>query len=186
MNTFGKRMALLSSVVLLAGAGALGLGTTGCTTTRTVTFATNDVTGIVTGLTNVSKSVDPVRLDQVEAALEPLVAGGARRALKNSPQHSEEIAEYLRAVGQVFCNMQSSGQFDPEFLVRATDGIVSPMIKDDYVVDVKNAAVAIYKIAWQDRLKVDLPAMQWSGSVCKLVCNSIDRGLKDAGKPGVF
>jgi hypothetical protein len=128
--------------------------------------------------------VDPVKLSQIEKALEPVVAGATRRVLKNSPQHSDEIALYLRSVGTIFCDMEASGQFAPEYLIDAADSLVAPNLDDDYVIDIKNTVIAIYKIAWGDRFTAELPAAEWSGQICKLICGSIDQGLKDSGKAG--
>ncbi len=179
----GKRMAKVSVAAALAvGLFALMALTPGCMTTETVTWSTNDVTHIVTGLTNTSSKLDPAKLSQVESALEPVVAGATRRVLKNSPQHSDEIALYLRSVGTVFCDMQASGRFEPAYLIDAVDKIATPQLEDDYVIDIKNAAIAVYKIAWGDRFTAELPPDQWPAEVCKLICNSINTGLKDAGR----
>lgn len=177
----GKVMALL----VTAGLFALSALTPGCMTTETVSYSTNDVTHVVTGLTNTSTKLDPAKLSQVENALEPVVAGATRRVLRNSPQHSDEIALYLRSVGTVFCDMHDSGRFEPAYLIDAADKIATPQLEDDYVIDIKNAAIAIYKIAWGDRFTAELPPDQWTGQICTLICTSIDVGLKDAGKPGV-
>lgn len=173
------------ALLVMVGLFALSALTPGCMTTETVSYSTNDVTHVVTGLTNTSSKLDPAKLSQIESALEPVVAGAARRVLKNSPQHSDEIALYLRSVGSVFCDMQASGRFEPAYLIDAADKIATPNLPDDYVIDMKNAAIAVYKIAWGDRFTAELPPDQWPGEVCKLICGSIDTGLKDSGKPGV-
>jgi hypothetical protein len=176
---------ILMALLLACGLFALTALTPGCTTTQTVSYSTNDVTHVVTGLTNSTTKLDPAKLSQVETALEPVVAGAARRVLKNSPQHSDEIALYLRSVGAIFCDMHDSGRFEPVYLIDAADRIATPQLDDDYVIDIKNAAIAIYKIAWGDRFTAELPPDEWSGQVCSLICTSIDVGLKDAGKPGI-
>jgi hypothetical protein len=170
-----KRSALLVSALslcLFAGCRAPSGGQSGS--------GTNSNSGSFT-----ENMLDTATLSKIETALEPVVSGATRRALKNSPHHSAEIASYMRSVGGVFCLMQSSGQFEPAFLVDLADKIGAPQLSDDMVIDIKNAAIAIYKIAWGDRFHADVPADQWPGLVAKLICQSIDQGLKDAGQPGI-
>ena len=148
---------------------------------------------VVTGCKSVNpqtgvKEYDPVKTDQVVAALEPIGASAIRRVLKNSPEHSDEIAGYMRSVGMVFYRMESTGEFDPAYVIAELDQIGSPYIPEDldYVVDIKNALLALYKINYGDRFRAELPPDQWPRQVARLICSSINDGLKDAGKPKIF
>lgn len=130
------------------------------------------------------KEYDPIRTEQVKAALEPVAAGAIRRIIFNSPQHSDQIAEYFRSIGKIFCQMDASGEFSPETLIAEVDKLTAPLIGDVYIIDIKNALLALYRINYADRFRAELPPDKWPRQIASLFCGAIDRGLKDAGKPG--
>lgn len=130
---------------------------------------------------------DPVKTEQVKAAVEPVAAGALRRAIQAYPQNADEIAKYARAVGAVFCQMDTDKAFSPESLLAGLSAIDTPLNKlaDGYVIDVKNAIVAVYRIYYAERFRAALPADQWPAVVSGIFCASIDQGLRDAGRPGI-
>ena len=168
-----KLTALLSAILL----AAVVFLDTGCKTTQTVTPG---------GVTNIVKVVDPVRIQQAQAVIEPAAASVLRRAIQRSPQHAQEIGDYARAIGGIFCNMLANSNFSVEYVVdaanKATDRLT---FKSDEVLDAKNAAVALYKVFAADQLVWQLPDNQWLKSICGVFCNAIDTALKDAGQAGV-
>lgn len=136
---------------------------------------------------NGKRQVDPVKVSQARAIIEPVAAGAIRRVILNSPEHAPEIARYAAAVAGVFCTMSLSNEFAPEFLVTQLDRFADPelaKISDGYLIDVKNAGVGVYKLLWGDRLRAEIPATNWLHAVCELFCESISQGLSDAGYPG--
>lgn len=165
MKTTIRFKAILAVITLLAVCAV-----TGCK-------STNPTTG--------QREYDPVKTEQVKAAIEPIAAGAIRRVIQNSPEHADEIANYLRSVGSIFCSMETNGSFSAEYLVREADRLTAPMLRDNYVVDIKNAILALYRINYADRFRAELPSDKWPRHVAALFCASIDRGLRDAGKPGV-
>jgi hypothetical protein len=130
---------------------------------------------------------DPVKTQQVKDAVTPVVASVVRRVINNSPQHADEIARYFHAVGAVFCSASETGQLGPEQVLDAMDAATAELQAglDDEIIDGKNLLMALYKINYGDRFKAELPPDQWPRNVADVICDSIDRGLKDAGKPGV-
>jgi hypothetical protein len=173
--------------ILLAAALCVGLFIlTGCTTTQKIT-STTDATGTVTTVTNSVSAVDPVRLQQIGDIIEPAASSALRRAIAHSPQHAAQIGVYARALGSVFCQMKASQTFDPVFLITAADAATAQLqdAATPEIIDGKNAAIAIYKIAVADRLTVDLPNNAWLSAVCGLFCDSITQALKDSGQAGV-
>jgi hypothetical protein len=170
-----KRYLALAAIGTVAVISTLMLGTQSCTTVP-------DVTG-----TNFVTYIDPVKLAQVEAAIQPAASSVLRRAILNSPQHADEIAGYARAVGSVFCQTANTGQFSPSQVLaaadRATAGLQTSMPPE--AIDGKNAALALYTILWNDKLTTNVPTNGWPYAVCNVFCRSIDQALKDAGKPGV-
>jgi hypothetical protein len=143
------------------------------------------LTGCATNPTTGKLQLDTAKLSKIEKALEPVAASATRRAIANSPQHADEIATYLRGVAGVFCDMQARGKLDPATAIAGIDALALPQLGSGDVADIKNSVIAIYEIAWDDRLSVTLPPDQWAAQVANLICNSIDRGLKDAGRTGV-
>ena len=111
------------------------------------------------------KKFDPVKTEQVKAAIEPLVAGGVRRVIANSPQHADDIASYFRNLGTVFCKMRDSGQFSPDYLVAEADKATAPLQAkvDQYAIDLKNGVLSLYRIFYADRLRAELPPDKWTG-----------------------
>lgn len=167
---------LISSCILGAVAAMLFSFTPACTTGPDPNGGTNIVTYI-----------DPVKLARVETILEPGVASVLRRALARSPQHGPEIADYARAFGGVFCKAQQTQQFSPDIILAAADAATLPLQTNapPELIDGKNMALALYRLLWNDKLTVQVPTNGWPYAVCTLFCNSVDRGLKDAGYPGV-
>ncbi len=126
----------------------------------------------------------PVSREQMQAALLPVGAGAVRRAILNSPEHADATADYARAVSEVFCGMSDTSQFDPTFLILALDTATANMQDgvDPLVIDAKNALIAIYRIAWADRYRAELPPEGWLKFTADFVCASIRQGLRDAGQ----
>lgn len=131
------------------------------------------------------REFDPVKTEQAKAAIQPLIAGAVRRVLAQNPDKAEQIADYLRAGGSVFCNMDLTGQFDPLVLAEKLDALVAPKVKDDYLLDIKNAAIALYRVNYAERNRAELPPEQWARQIAGLFCAAIDQGLKDSGRLGV-
>ena len=131
--------------------------------------------------------IDPAKLQQVKAAVEPAAASVMRRAIQNSPQHAAEIGKYARAVGSVFCAIKSSGTFEPGFVLTAvndaTQGLQAGV--DPSVIDAKNAAISLYAILWSDKLTTQTPTNMWPYAVASIFCDSINQALRDAGQVGV-
>jgi len=130
---------------------------------------------------------DPVKSSQVVAAIQVPVQSTLLRVLRKSPQHSDEIAAYIRAVGNVFCAASITGRFTPEQLIAEIEKVTQPLQSkvDPLVIDVKNAAVALYTIFYAQRHSAELSPEKWPAHVAKLLCSAIDTSLTDAGKPGV-
>lgn len=129
---------------------------------------------------------DPVRSAQVVAALTVPVQDTVNRVIRNSPQHSDEIANYIRLVGNALCQAKASGQLTPEQIISAVEAATAPLQAkaDPLIITVKNTVVALYAIFYYQRHTAELPPDQWPAHVVGLFCDAINRGLKDAGKPG--
>jgi hypothetical protein len=130
---------------------------------------------------------DVAKIADAKDTVEPVAASAIRRALKNSPEHAPEIAKYLAAVGGVFCTMSISNEFSPVFLIEQSDRLLDPAladIADGLVLDLKGALVATYKILWRDAGRAEIPSDTWLHQVVEFFCDSITRGLSEAGYPG--
>lgn len=129
------------------------------------------------------KEFDPVKTEQVKAALEPVVTSAVRRMIQNSPEHREEIIRYLQGIGNIFCHMAETRTVDPVYLVNQADALTATYQAKlpDWALDVKNAVVALYKIQYANRHSAELSAEQWPVHVADLCCQSIRQALKDVG-----
>jgi len=155
------------SIILLTVLSALLIAMTGC-------ISLNPVTG--------QREFDPVKTEQVKATLEPIISGGIRRAIQHSPNHADQIAGYLHSAANVFCSMDTNGNFSVEYLVTELDKIVAPALGDSYIIDLKNAAIALYRVNYAERFRAELPPDRWPRQVASLFCAAINQGLKDAGR----
>ncbi len=171
-NKMKTKLTLVMIVTLLCA---------GCTTTK--------VTTNPDGTTTTTRVPDPVKTEKVKAVAETVSTMALRRALARFPQDSDEIAKYARAVGAVFCTMQSTKQFSPEVLEAAVAQLTLPLIKDTdaqtYIADARDVMRLVYRQFWADRFSAELPPEQWPAVVADIFCNSIDQALRDSGRAGV-
>jgi len=130
---------------------------------------------------------DPIKTDQVKAALAPFVTTGIRAVIANNPRHRDELGTYFRGVGTVFCRMHETGQFSADYIYEEIGKLVAPKIAeaDPLLLAAKDAAVSLFLIFYADRFRAELPPDAWPAHVSELVCQSIDTALKDSGLPGV-
>lgn len=161
-----KKLILAFAASALVGATVTVPFMTGCTTL-------NPATG--------QHEFDPAKTDKVKAAVEGTLAIALRRVV------SADSEAYLRTVGTVFCQMSSSGQFDPVFVADAVDRSTADLQgrADPLLIDAKDLLLVLYKINYADRFKYDLSGEKWPKNVADVVCTSIDQALKDSGRPGV-
>lgn len=125
---------------------------------------------------------DPVKTEQVKAAVEVPLASLVRRAITDNPNKAAELGTYFRSLESVFCRMRDTGKFEPSYLISEVDKLTAPLIKDDLAIDAKNLAVSLYRIFYADRNNAQLSAEKWPYHVSDTICNAIKQGLKDAGQ----
>ncbi|HEU4344043.1 MAG TPA: hypothetical protein VFU31_21010 [Candidatus Binatia bacterium] len=132
------------------------------------------------------KVFDPIRTAQVKAALQAPVQETITRIIRNSPEHSDQIANYFRSAGNVFCKMRDTSRFEPQFLIaeleKATEGLQQGL--DPLAITAKNTIIALYVVFYSQRQSADLSPEKFLWNTSDLFCNAINTGLKDAGKPG--
>ena len=178
MMTMKKKYTVLGLLLAAVVTLSLTMMTTGCKTTEVIN---------PDGSTNIVKVVDPVKLQQAKDALVPVVSSVLRRAIARSPEHAAEIGNYSRAIGQVFCKMVTEKKFTPDYLIDAADkdtqGLQANVPPE--IIDMKNAAIALYKMFLSDQVMVAIPDNAWAMNVSQLFCESIDQALKDSGQAGV-
>ena len=166
MKTWYKSRLLAASLCV----ACLSLASTGCTTV-------NPATG--------QAQFDPVKTEDVKAALEVPVVSAIRRTILNSPQHALEISTYFRSLGKIFCSMEATTNFSPATLMAQADALLSPRLKESYLIEIKDSIVLLYKLNYNKRFTAELPPDQWAYQTSSFFCAAIDRGLKTAGQPGV-
>lgn len=128
----------------------------------------------------------PVKVAEVQAAITVIGRNSVCRSIQTTHiDYHESVAGYFRQVGEVFCRMADNGDFTHEGMVRAVNGIPSPLLTDTYALDVKIALMALYKVTYGDRLRAEIPPDRWLAETSKVFCESISEGLKDAGKTGI-
>ena len=101
----------------------------------------------------------------------------------------EDLANYFRSVGGVFCQVKTNKSFDPSYVVSEVAKIVIPNIKDDntriIAMVVKDSLLSLYKAFYS--YKINIPALEQSYlyNISDVSCQSIDTALRNAGKPGI-
>jgi len=168
---------IIALTAIAAFAAVIVLTTSsGCTTT----------TSVSNGVTNKVTIIDPVKIQQVSAAITPAASSVLRRAILRSPQHAQQIDDYARAVGNLFCNMRQTGQFDPGLLLVEANKLTGNLQTNlpPEVIDAKNSAIALYQILYADKLTVQLPTNAWPYAVSGVICDSISQALADVSASG--
>jgi len=125
------------------------------------------------------KVYDPYKTEAVEQAIIPAASSAVRRVINSNPSKREEIAKAFLAAGAVFRRMVTEKKFSPIFLAQALDEVIT--IRNDTVLDLKNAAVALWAIYYGQRGSAELPEDQWVIHVANVFATGIERGLHDAG-----
>lgn len=116
-----------------------------------------------------------------------MVTGAVYRSIQAAPNmvEADALAEFYRQVGVIFCEMPKDGNFTYAHFVTRLEKIPSPLLGDDYVLDVRALITSLYKIAYRDRLRAELSPERWLLEHSQLFCDAISAGLKDAGRAGV-
>lgn len=127
---------------------------------------------------------DPVKTSQVKQALKGGVSTTITALLLK--EKNDDVANYLRSIGTVFCQMRNTGEFSPSFLIGQIDKIVNDKVRQNVVViALKNTVISLYSIFFEQRHHAELPPDKWPYHLADLFCQSIHQGLVDAGKTGV-
>lgn len=154
-------------VCVLSVAAVLLAGPVGCTTVKDGT-----------------KVYDPVKTEQVKAAIKPVVASIVRRVVVKNP----ETAQYFVDAKNVFVSFRDGGQFKPSVIVDALNAAVTKegwINKLDpetagYVAEAKNLLVALYELNYADAGNADLPADKFAWNLLDILADGIATGLVDA------
>lgn len=128
---------------------------------------------------------EKVKLESVAAAVKPVCSLAVTRSIHNGGELSESISIYFREIGHVFCGMATNANFTPEYLTNSIDKIPAPLTRDTYIVDLKTSIVVQYRMAYDDRLRAELPPVEWLLKVANLFCMGINEGLLNSGRVGL-
>lgn len=139
------------------------------------------LTGCKTTQPDGTKVYDPVKTEQVKAAVKPLVTGLIRRGL----QSETNAVPYVRQLQVVFEHMRDTKQFAPSYL----DSLLNEGLKNlpsdkewvNYLLDGKNTLVALYAILWDSKTKVDLSEEEWGYHLTDFFAQTIKQALEEAG-----
>jgi hypothetical protein len=126
-----------------------------------------------------------IKVDQVKPAIDLICATSVTRAIQRTPATAESVSIYFREVGRVFAATETNGNFTAEGIIAGIDKIPSPLDAEQYVVDVRTLIITLYRLAYEERTRAELPPVEWLSRVCMLFRSSINTGLKDAGRVGI-
>jgi hypothetical protein len=137
----------------------------------------------ITGCTT-SAPRDPVKVEQVKAAILPLASSAVRRVVVKNP----DLAPYLREVGTIFGAITDTQRVNPQIIASALEaalvnnGLLDPQDEaTQAAIDFKNVVVAIYAIYHAERLEADVSEHQFLLDVLGTIALAINQGLNDAG-----
>lgn len=129
-----------------------------------------------------------LQIDKVGPAIQTLCSHAVTRAIQHTgdANTAENVSGYLREVGRVFAGMETNVNFSVEHLNKTISEIPSPLTtQDDYTSETRTFILSLYKLAYYDRVASQDSPVEWLSKVCVLLRNSIDTGLKDAGRVGI-
>lgn len=127
----------------------------------------------LTGCTT-SGVYDPVKTAKVQASVKPVVAALVRAEVAAQPQN----VTYIRSVGNVFCQMQTNGNFTPAYLTAEINKLTTPLVHDQIVLLVRDTLISLYEINYADRFKAELAPDKWPAFLAELMCGGINAGLQ--------
>lgn len=125
------------------------------------------------------ENVDPVKIEQVKVAVQPVLSSLARRGILKKP----EVRPYLVELAKVLESMRDNKQFDPIYLSSAFSAALEKLPKDEEwtqcVLDAKNVLEAVYAVFWQERSRVELSEDEWGYQLTDLLANTLRSALDD-------
>lgn len=109
------------------------------------------------------------------------------RAIREAdpPNTGENVYHYFRQFGGIFCAMNTNGNFTPEHLEAQLQQVPSPLVQDNYMIEVTRVILSLYRLAYRDRIRAELPAVEWIVKIADTFCETIDRGIKKTGRQGI-
>jgi hypothetical protein len=123
---------------------------------------------------------DPVKTEQVKAAVKPLVTSLARRGVLKNP----DARTYVETIAGILEEMRDNKNFDPVYLNVALDKAFAGLPKDEewsgYVIDAKNTLLALYQIFWQKKAQVALSEDEWGYHLTDFFAAALRQALVDS------
>jgi hypothetical protein len=120
---------------------------------------------------------DPVKTEQVKAAIEPLVISLLQRGVLKNP----EARPYLEAMTSVLEQSRDNKRVDPMYLDAALSGALNGLPSDkewaQYVRDVKNGLTALYVIFWHEKTQLNLSEEAWGYHLTDLFARVLRKTL---------
>lgn len=128
-----------------------------------------------------------LKLDQVKPAVELICSQAVTRAIERDPKTAELVGMHFQLVVRVFAEMATNGNFSAEFVTSEINRLQFPpeIVIDPYVKDVDTLIVTLYRLAYEDRNKAEMPPIEWLTKVSALFRSSINAGLKATGRDGL-
>jgi hypothetical protein len=129
------------------------------------------------------KEYDPIRTEQVKAAIEGVAVVAVRRVLDDTHEKSPNVLLYLQQSADFVCLMKTEKKFSPEFLIDGLNKGLADTFQnqgvDPLILDLKELLISIYKINYASRLNADLNEEGFLLNMLDVLCNSMNRGIAD-------
>lgn len=111
----------------------------------------------------------------VKQVVQPFVTSWIRRSLAANPTNKQAVALYMRQVGNVFCSMSATSNFDPNYLTTETDKLKMPRLNGSHLADVRVVLTALYRGSFESSSPTN------SKEFCDLFCDAIAQALASSG-----
>ena len=121
-----------------------------------------------------SGAIDPIKVEKVKAAIEPVVTIVVARVVKKN----KDTALYFSAASDVFCKIKETKEFAPEFVVDALNRATEGLIANQDVNDAKILIISLYKITAADKGRSNVSEDVFLTNLVDVLCNSIREGVK--------
>lgn len=127
-----------------------------------------------------------VKLSDLKVAIE-FIAPAIERAIQqpDPPNAGENTYHYFRQVGGIFCGMDTNGNFTPEYLDEAMLKVPSPLVQDTYMLEITRVITSLYRLAYRDRIRAELPPVEWLSKIAEAFCEIVNRGIMKTGREGI-
>ena len=127
------------------------------------------------------REYDPIKTQQVQAAVKPVVTGVVTAVIN---RHPEARKPFQKAADNI-CTLRDNRMFSVDSLRMAFNSAFEDFNQktDPLVVNGIQLVIALFEINLANKLQADLPPDEFAWSLLDILCDGINQGLAATGSP---